>query len=116
MFRSASKVALLEIIIYVSFVMWAMMRPGNATGVWIPLVPFFWLLLAFRLWIGLRIADAFAPVGDDLRFYAVLLLISLICGAFWWSIAGNNGSWMIHLFNIPAFLLSGVLARKRRDA
>lgn len=64
MWKAAAIVGAIELFIYAVMAIVAMVRAGSGSGVWIPMLPVFWAILAFRLWIILRIADAFADSGS----------------------------------------------------
>ena len=63
MFRAAGFTAVVELLLYVSVSVIDMLKAGQGSGVWLLVLPFLWLVLALRLWVGLWVASALAADG-----------------------------------------------------
>ena len=64
MWKAAAIVGAVEVVAYSVWAIVSMVRAGQGSGVWIPMLPLFWLILAFRLWTVLRAADMVVDVGS----------------------------------------------------
>ena len=63
MWKASLIVGAVEVFAYAVIAVVSMVRAGQGSGVWIPLLPVFWLGAAARLWIVLRAAELVREVG-----------------------------------------------------
>ena len=77
MWKASLKVGAVEALTYAAIALFFMIRAGQGSGVWIPLLPLIWLILAGRLWLVLRVAGIFSDIGSW-RFVVIAGGISLL--------------------------------------
>lgn len=93
MWKASVVVSAVEVITYAVIAMVAMVRAGSGSGVWLAMLPIFWAILALRLWIVLRAADALADVGSW-QFVAIVAMFGfLLSMAFLVVFWGRVDSW-----------------------
>jgi len=78
MWKSCFKTAAIELAIYTAAAFLYMAIHGSASGVFIPLLPILWLVLAVRLWLGVSFAVGIAEArGITYRWGFLVIAIPL---------------------------------------
>lgn len=114
MWKASLIVGLVSVLAYSLFIIVAMIHGGGGSGVWIPLIPLFWLFAALGLWALLRVASLFADTGS-LQFVAFVAVISFFLWLFLYAyMGGRTDSWYEYRwlpYAIAPHICSAFLAR-----
>jgi CHASE2 domain-containing sensor protein len=99
--------------LYVCLAVFMMVRAGSGSGLVAIALPFVWLALAARLWLGSAIAWAVAPQGGARLFVAAAAVGLLLSTFLMLILAGSNGGWADVWFPVMASVVAQVAAVAR---
>ena len=111
--------ALLETVALAAMVLYAMMRNGDGSGVWIPFLPLLWLALSLWFWVFHRLLAALMAPKDHrytlLTLGIVLAIATAYSGGDWYTILryGDLGV-LTNLVALP--VIAALMVRSHRNA
>ena len=113
MWKASVVVGAFEVLTYALIAIVSMLRAGQGSGVWIPLLPLFWMIASFRLWVILRAADAARDIGSWQFVLIAAIFGFLLCMVF--IVSAGNVEWSVYIWVIlpvSAHIAAAVLASR----